>query len=90
MNKTKTSWRELLSEELLDSGEYWHDVEANTMTNDDMDKEFYSGFGSPNGCDFTVWTKSRVYFPVTYDGSEWVGSVPRNPNGEKTSHVGGC
>lgn len=31
-----------------------------------------------------------VYFPLCYDGgSEWVGSVPRNPNGVLTMHLGG-
>jgi hypothetical protein len=28
-------------------------------------------------------------FPATYEGSEWVGSVPRNPNGKATKHIGG-
>lgn len=30
-----------------------------------------------------------VYFPLCYDGSEWVGSVSRNPNGVSTMHLGG-
>ena len=40
------------------------------------------------GCPFTVWTKTRVYFPVTDRLSEWVGSVPRAPNDEATPHQG--
>ena len=38
---------------------------------------------------FTVWTANFVYFPALYDGHEWVAYVPRNPNGEATTHIGG-
>ena len=54
-----------------------------------LDTEFYAGWGGANGCPFTVWTAARVYFPVVYDGREWVGSVPRNPGPEATMHQGG-
>jgi hypothetical protein len=54
-----------------------------------LDFLFNSGYGGANGAFFTVWTENRVYFPVGYDGAEWVTSVPRNPNGEATRHVGG-
>jgi len=50
---------------------------------------FYPGYGRPEGIPFTLWTHKRVYFPVQYDGSEWVTSVPRDPCEEVTSHVGG-
>ena len=36
----------------------------------------------------TAWTKTRVFFPVCYDGAEWVGSAPRNPSDEVTEHQG--
>lgn len=54
-----------------------------------MDVEFYCGHGAIDGCSFTVWSEDRVYFPVCYDGLEWVESVSRNPDGEATGHVGG-
>lgn len=54
-----------------------------------LDHQFHDGYGGEEGLPFTLWTKERVYFPVVYDGSEWVASVPRNPNGEATEHVGG-
>ena len=41
------------------------------------------------GESFTIWTKSRVYFPVQYNGCEWVESVSRNPDGKPTHHIGG-
>ena len=29
---------------------------------------------------YTIWTKDWIYFPVTYDSSDWTGSVPRHPD----------
>ncbi len=84
-----TTWRKELTEALAENKEGWGDVEANTMTASDMDTEFYSGYGGSEGCAFTVWTKHFVYFPVVYDGSEWVGCVSRNPDGKPTQHQGG-
>jgi hypothetical protein len=84
-----TTWKEQLDEALKDRGESWSDVEANTMTDAEMSEVFDDGYGGSEGCDFTVWTKDRVYFPVVYDGAEWVGSVSRNPDGKPTSHFGG-
>jgi hypothetical protein len=54
-----------------------------------IDYDFSSGFGSKNGFSFTAWTKDKVYFPVCYDGSEWISDVPRNPCDIATSHQGG-
>jgi hypothetical protein len=51
--------------------------------------QFDSGYGGTRGPLFTVWGEKRVYFPAQYDGSEWVGSVPRNPCEQVTNHVGG-
>lgn len=53
-----------------------------------IDYEFDSGYGGENGPSFTAWTTNRVYFPVMYDGSEWISSVPRNPCDEATGHQG--
>ena len=83
------NWRELISYEMKQYGETFSDVVSITLTDEDLNERFYDGFGSSNGKPFTAWTKDRVYFPVVYDGAEWVGSVPRNPNGEKTKHHGG-
>ena len=85
----KTTWRELITVTMDDVGEKWEDVVAFAPTDMDLDREFYDGFGGSEGKPFTLWTKNRVYFPVVYDGAEWVGSVPRNPNGEITKHIGG-
>jgi hypothetical protein len=83
------NWKTMLGEALKENDESWEDVEANTMTEEDMAKNFYTGYGGTEGCAFTVWTNNTVYFPICYDGSEWVGSVSRNPDGKPTGHQGG-
>ena len=84
-----TTWKLLLTEEMAQNGETWDDVISNTMTDAEMNEKFHSGYGSSEGCPFTVWTSGSVYFPVVYDGAEWVGRVSRNPDGKPTYHVGG-
>lgn len=54
-----------------------------------MDVRFDSGYGGTEGPPILIWTEERVYFPVGYDGSEWLGSAPRNPAPEGQRHVGG-
>ena len=82
------NWKTLLGEALEENGESWADVEENTMTDNEMSQNFNAGFGYPEGCPFTVWTKSSVYFPLCYDGAESVGRVARHPNGKPTAHQG--
>ena len=60
-----------------------------TLTEDELNREFDDGYGGSEGEPFTAWGEKYVYFPVVYDGSEWVGFAPRNPCDEKCSHVGG-
>jgi hypothetical protein len=84
-----TTWKSLIIEAMQEQGETWEDVVGTTLTPEERDKEFYCGFGGSEGCPFTLWTTKRVYFPVVYDGAEWVASVPRSPCDEKTRHVGG-
>lgn len=83
------NWKAMLDEALKENGEVWDDVEANTMTEAEMDEAFDAGYGGTEGIAFTVWTKNSVYFPICYDGAEWVGRVSRNPDGKPTDHQGG-
>lgn len=53
------------------------------------DQEFYPGYGRSYGAPVLAWTEARVYFPVVYDGAEWLESVPRNPVSNGRPHVGG-
>jgi hypothetical protein len=60
-----------------------------TLTEAELDVEFDGGYGCREGSIFTAWSATRVFFPVSYDGSEWVGSAPRDPCDESTEHQGG-
>lgn len=83
------SWESLISTELEARGEEWEDVVSIAPEDLDLDKEFDDGYGGSEGAHFTLWTKKRVYFPVVYDGSEWVESVARDPDNIPTEHLGG-
>lgn len=41
--------------------------------------EGHTGHGGDPFPGVTVWTADRIYFKQSYDGSEWVTSLPRNP-----------
>lgn len=84
-----TTWRRELSQALADNGESFDDVVSTTLTDAQLDTRFYAGYGGEEGSPFTLWTSNRVYFPICYDGAEWVGSAARNPDGKPTKHQGG-
>ena len=84
-----TTWKEQILHEMKIVGETFQDVVSCTLTDEQLLKEFDSGFGSSQGLAFTLWTSNRVYFPAVWDGAEWVRSVSRNPDGKPTEHVGG-
>lgn len=84
-----TTWRKNLTESLASNKEEWHHIIGSTLSPEELDEEFDPGYGGTNGAPFTCWTHNHVYFPVQYDGAEWVGSVPRNPCPVKTEHIGG-
>ena len=81
-----TTWRELIAEEMDRSGDPGP-VEWCSATDEEMSRDFDNRMGQ--GLPFTAWTRHRVYFPVTYDWSQWVGSVPRHPCDEATEPQGG-
>lgn len=83
------TWRELISSALTDSNESWDDVVYCTLSDAQLDREFNDDWGGIEGDAFTMWTSNHVYFPVCYDGAEWVGSVPRNPQQTPIGHIGG-
>lgn len=83
------SWRKLISNAMTARGESFTDAIHWTPRDLDFDKKFDNGYGGSEGVPFTLWTHGRVYFPVVYDGAEWVESVPRHPCDEATPHLGG-
>lgn len=84
-----TTWRKELEIVMGAYGESLSDAVASTLTEEQLDTEFDDGYGGSEGCPFTVWTPKRVYFSAVYDGSEWVASVARHPDGHPTRHIGG-
>ena len=89
MSDMNTTWRTELSRAFEEANDAWENIEASTLTDSQLDRSFYAGYGGSEGDAFTVWTKTKVYFPIVYDGSEWVGWVSRNPDGVPTAHQGG-
>jgi hypothetical protein len=87
--KMKTTWKELITDAMENSKESWDDVVSCTLTENELEKKFDGGYGGSEGKPFTLWTKKRVYFPVVYDGSEWVESVSRRPDKKPSGHFGG-
>jgi len=84
-----TNWKELIQHEMKMQGETFEDVVECTLNDEELVVKFDDGYGCSEGAPFTLWTTNRVYFPVVYDGAEWVGSVSRNPDGKATRHLGG-
>jgi len=83
-----TSWKEMLKI-AFEKNKDDFDKMICTLSDNDLITEFNDGFGASEGKPFTAWGDKYVYFPVVYDGAEWVGSAPRNPCNEATSHWGG-
>jgi hypothetical protein len=54
-----------------------------------FDIVFNQGYGEAEGPPVLAWTKTRVYFPVEYDGAESIASAPRDPQPEGQTHVAG-
>lgn len=78
------TWRELIRD--CAQGDV---IIYNTLTEEELDIVFNDDYGNPEGLHFTAWSNEYVYFPVCYDGAEWVGRVPRMVGDFKTGHIGG-
>lgn len=83
------NWKSLIEKELKRHNDSWDNVVSCTLTEEELCESFDAGYGEPEGKPFTLWTKARVYFPLVYDGAEWVGSVSCNPDENPTEHFGG-
>jgi len=87
------TWRELIDKAFIEANDAPFNSESRwcfTIKHPtDLDKSFDPGYGGPEGSSFTAWGHNFVYFPVCYDGSEWVGFVSRHPNNTPTDHLGG-
>ena len=85
MSGRMRTWRQLI--EYAMQGDQWdkgtgdkiEDILVIDPPDLDLDLKFDAGYGGTCGHSFYAWTEKFVYFPVCYDGSEWVGFVPRGP-----------
>jgi len=82
------SWNELLKSAFELNGDDFEKM-TTTLSKEELVEEFDCGYGGVKGKPFTAWGEKYVYFPIRYDGAEWVGSAPRNPCAEKMRHQGG-
>ena len=72
------NWYDELQKEFIKNGDDFSEMLIN-INEKEQKQEFDSGGGDCNGVPFTAWGVYFVYFPVGYDGSDYIGSVPRNP-----------
>lgn len=84
----KTNWKKLIQDALEDTGESYSEL-ISTLSQEELEEEFDSGYGKITSKPFTAWGKEFVYFPLEYDGSERVGYAPRNPGNITMRHQGG-
>lgn len=91
MADLQVTWRELLEQAYRDNGDD-PSVLVTTLTNGELHRHFDPNGVEPNGQQFTAWTERFVYFPVFIEFADYpkerVGSVPRNPDGQRTEHIG--
>ena len=82
------NWKEMLIDTFKTTGDDFTKMKT-TLTDEELTREFYDGHGGTEGAEFTAWGEKYVYFPIQYDGAEWVGYAPRNVCNIKTPHWGG-
>jgi hypothetical protein len=82
------NWEQKLKEAFESNKEDFSQMVC-TLSKEERLIEFDDGWGGAEGAPFTAWGDKYVYFPICYDGSEWVGCAPRNPCNEAMSHQGG-
>lgn len=95
-----TTWQEMFTRVLDKTGESLGQLEFSWARENEYGEPypnggqliapFDSGYGLAEGIPFIAWGPHYVYFPVVYDGSEWISYVPRNPCDDFVpQHVGG-
>ena len=92
----RSCWEEMIVQEMKTNDEDWRNIKSIEIERADgesvevaLNRQFDRSYGLTEGRRFCIWTTHFVYFPICYDGSEWVGSVSRNPNGRPIGHQGG-
>lgn len=82
------TWRKLIVEQMTKHDETWDQVVASTLDDAQLDRKFYDGYGGRyDEPAWTLWTVSRVYFPVYFVGASWVKSVARDPSDDRQARA---
>lgn len=82
------NWYEMIKDLCVETGDSFENLVC-TLSEDEMKMEFDIDYGREEGKPFTAWGEKYVYFPICYDGFEWVGFAPRNPCDIPMRHQGG-
>jgi hypothetical protein len=82
------NWYNMLKDEMDSLNDDFGDKTC-TLTDDELKVEFDNSYGREEGAGFTAWGNKYVYFPLCYDGSEWIGFAPRSPCDISMKHQGG-
>jgi len=85
---SRTSWKKEFLKVFERTGDSFENIKT-TLSSEEMQKEFDNDYGGVEGAPFTAWSDKYVYFPICYDGSEWIGWVERNPCDTPSLHQGG-
>ena len=84
-----TTWRKLLEYAFEDYNDSFDNVIDFVPSNKDWLDYYFDDYSKKiEGTPFTIWTKTRVYFPIIIDNVESVGSVARYPDGMANYHFG--
>lgn len=76
-------WRDIILEEMQEHGDGWENEVAFSGDRQILDADARAE-DYRSGCAWTLWTKSRIYFPFYYDcTADGVISVPREPCQER-------
>lgn len=81
------NWYNLLKEAMENDGEDF-DKRICTLDEAGLRIEFDAWYGPIEGKPFTAWGEKWMYFPLSYDGEEYVGHAPRNPCDIAMEHQG--
>ena len=83
-----TTWRKEITRVMIENEDKDINNYVTTLTEEELDISFDAGYGGTNGLPFTLWTTWWVYFSQQYDGSEFCGSISRNPTSAPQYHLG--
>ena len=91
-----TTWRKEISKEMKTNADSWDGVEYiyTGLTPEEkyhgqrinalwLDHEWVLATAAGDERAFFIWTKSFIYFGISYDGLQRAGSLPRNPKNMK-------